>query len=325
MKARLSAVQQALWLLLGTSLVFAFVARPHPQNRRYMAALDEMSTFRDGFKRAELEQSLLDYARAQGVVSLAAIQQATHGREVPALAVAKDAPALQPSAAASLRTLEDVRLRTQAGSSITIGVVHADAIGAALAWRLARSADGTAGAWTLTNIELIPARVDRADIDLEVQVAQLRIDRLNAQRAVNDASKKLDTAEQIFETRRKWKLPWKQLVKSDEARKAARATLEEDQRALSAVDQKYELSVKRAEASRPPASQPAAFAIARISVVHGATQKRFEIPVAIEQRSVPVPSLRGSDFVATRAAGLWDEVKDLDADAALAAIRQHFN
>ncbi|HEX4355823.1 MAG TPA: hypothetical protein VHZ95_23005, partial [Polyangiales bacterium] len=325
MKARLSAVQQALYVLLITSLVFAFIARPHPANRRTMAALDEMSTFRDGFKRAELEKSLLDYARAQGVVSLAGIQRATRGRDVPTLYVAKGAPDLQPSAAVTLRSLEDIRLRARADSRLTIGLVHSDAIGAALAWRLTRNADAGSGTWTLTNIELVPAHVEQADVDLELQVAQLRLDRANAQRAVNDASKKLDTAEQIFETRRKWKLPWKQLIKSDEARKAARTTLEEDQRALTAADQTYEASAKRAEASRPPSPPSAAFEIARVSLDHGASHLHFDVPVAIEQRAVAVPLLRTGEFNATRDAGLWEEVKDLDADAAVAAIRTHFN
>ncbi|HEY2732391.1 MAG TPA: hypothetical protein VGI70_00320, partial [Polyangiales bacterium] len=51
----------------------------------------------------------------------------------------------------------------------------------------------------------------------------------------------------------------------------------------------------------------------------------FDVPVAIEQRAVAVPLLRTGEFSATRDAGLWDEVKDLDADAAVAAIRTHFN
>ena len=40
---------------------------------------------------------------------------------------------------------------------------------------------------------------------------------------------------------------------------------------------------------------------------------------------MPAPSLSNAAFEATRAAGLWDEVKTLDAAAAIAAVREHFN
>jgi hypothetical protein len=326
MKARLSAVQQALYLLLVTALAFGIVARPHPENRRYMDALDEMSTFRAGFKRSELEQSLLGYARAQGAVPLAALQSATRGPGVPKLQLAKVAPPLQPTAAVELRSLEDVRKRAEPKSTLQIGVPDANAIGTALAWRLARSQDP--GPWTLSSAELAPGDLSQADVDLEREVAQLRIDSLQAEKAVTEATRKLEGAEQVFEARRKWKLPWKSLVKFDEARKAARASLDERQQVLTDTQQRYEKKARAAQVRKPaPAAlQPgAAFAFAKLELEHASAHSTIEVPTALDLRDTPVPSLRGGEFAATRAAGLWDEVKDKDADHALAAIRSHFN
>jgi hypothetical protein len=324
MKARLSTVQLTLFLLLFASLACGVVARPHPENSRFMNALDEMSRFRDGFKRGELEKSLLDYARAQGTLPLATVASATRGRKVPPLQPNKSGPPLQPTAAVKLQTLSDVRFRSQAQSTLVIGVPRADELGASIAWRLARVPDTTP--WTLSGIELTPARVSQADVDLEHEVARLRLEALNAQKAVDDASKKLDTAEQLFETRRKWKLPWKILMKSDEARKEARATLEHNQAVLTDTQARYETQAKRAQTPRPiSGATPPAFALAKVALEHNGSKTTFEVPVALELRSTPVPTLRGGDFAATRKAGLWPELKDLDADGAIDAIRRHFN
>jgi hypothetical protein len=326
MKARLSTVQLTLFLLLFASLACAVVARPHPENSRFMEALDEMSRFRDGFKRGELEKSLLDYARAQGTLPLAVVASAARGRQVPPVQPSKSAPPLQPTAAVQLQTLSDVRARSQAQSTLVIGVPRAADLGPSIAWRMARVPD--ASPWTLASIELAPARVGQADVDLEHEVARLRVEALNAQKTVDDATKKLDTAEQLFETRRKWKLPWKILVKSDEARKEARATLEAHQGVLTDTKGRYETQASRAQAARPTSNafQPgAAFALAKVALEHNHSPTTFEVPVALELRNTPVPTLRGGDFAATRKAGLWPEVKDLDADGAIDAIRRHFN
>jgi hypothetical protein len=51
----------------------------------------------------------------------------------------------------------------------------------------------------------------------------------------------------------------------------------------------------------------------------------FEIPVRLAHRRVSVPVLRGAEFQALRAAGLWDELSGLDAEHAADAIQSHFN
>ena len=327
MKSRLSSVQQALFLLLSVSLVFCLLARPHPENRRYMDALDEMTHFRDGFRRGELERSLLVYARAAGALPLATLQRAIGGQKVPAVQLANAAQPLQPTAAISLATLAEVHARAQPKSTLAIGVVaRPEPLAESVAWRLARSGGE---AWTLTAVELENATLGQTDVDLEREVAKLRIDALAAQQAVDDATKKLETAEQVFELRRKWKLPWKVLVKSDEARKEARAALAERQRTLDEIRKRYESSAARALAVRPkaalnsPAVQP--YAIAKVHFQQNGAQRTLDVPVALELRQTPLPTLQGGEFPAARAAGLWSELKDLNPDQAIDAIRRHFN
>jgi hypothetical protein len=327
MQARLAAVQKALIFLLGAALLVGILTLPHPANRRYLAALDELSTFQTTFKRTEVEHSLLDFAQRQGALALSTLQEASRGRLVPTLRVESNALPLQPLAALSLADLAAVRGRADDGNTLTIAVVRPDALGAALGWRLARLAPTAPGPWTLLHAELIPAALTQADVDLERDVAQLRLESSDAESAVVDASKKLDIAEQVFETRRKWKLPWKALVKFDEARKTARSTLEEKTHIRNDTRDRYEATVKRAEHARArgAASGVTAFATAELTVAQSGAPIVLSIPVGLELRKVPLPALRGADFPATRAAGLWDEVQSLPVDRAIAVVQRHFN
>jgi hypothetical protein len=326
MQARLSAVQSALFWLLAASLAATLLARPHPENRRYMDALAEVETFQQGFDRERVTQSLLQGARAQALQPLTILSQAVTGPKVPRLQLAKDAPPLQPMAAMELNTLDDVRARAQPNRSLGIGVAKLAPLGTALAWRLTRLPEGP---FTLQAVELSRAAISQADVNLEPEVNRLRLASLQAQAAVETATRKLEAAEQTLERHRKWKLPWKVLIKSDEARKMAKAALDhETELALAAVNN-YETAAKRALSPHPlielSGLQIPTFALAQVKLSQASGPSTISIPVAIEQRQVPLSVLQGGEFAATRAAGLWDEVKTLDAAHASTAIRAHFN
>jgi hypothetical protein len=325
MQARISAVQQALFGLLIVAVLLGVVTRPAPQNQRYKAALDEIDTFRATFDRAQLEHSLIEYAAAQGRQPLSSIQRAAAGKQVPALQLAPNAGVLEPLTTVSLATLADVQAFANEKSTLSIAMADAPSIGRALSWRLV--SDAAAAPFTLQSASIAPAAVTQADLDLEPEVARLQLERSTADAAVQDASKKLDSAEQVFETRRKWKLPWKALVKSDEARKEAKATLIEKQKALKDLEQRYAQASARAQA---PHAAAAATAMPEFGVAQLAIQTREKawpvaIPVKIAHRDVVVPSLRGGEFTAIHASGLWPEVRGLDPAEASAAIRKHFN
>src|SRR5690349_11468724 len=139
MEARISAVQQALLLLLVASLALAVLARPYPDNYRLNGALSELTTFRQGFERNAAERLLRAQAEAQGLLPLAALAAKVTGRGVPKLKLPADAPAVRPLTSAHLNTLADVFAFATPKAKLTLGSPDLSALGPALAWRLARS------------------------------------------------------------------------------------------------------------------------------------------------------------------------------------------
>ena len=329
MKARLHSVQRALWALVVASLVLAVLAFPQGHNRQYSAALDELTAFESAFKQQdEIEKSLLDYARAQGTVALGEVQAAIRGQLVPKVQLAAKTEPIQPLAEVHLNTLAEVAEHGRPNSSLDIGSAAPAPIGSAIAWRLVRS--GGAGSYQLQEVKLLPSEYTPADIELEVEVAKLRLDTLSAEREAAEATKKLTSAEELFEARRKRRLPWKILVKSDEARKEAKAELDQRQRTLDETRASYEAHAKRAEANgaRPAAYSgklPSAYAVAqvRLSAENGTTTE-LRIPVALIVRKAKLPPLAGTSFPATRQAGLWEEIANGTPQQAIAHTRSKF-
>jgi hypothetical protein len=321
MKERLSAVQRTLLVLLLGAVLLGVIARPAPANGRLLAALNEIESFRSNFERSALERSLIEYAATQARQPLTAVQHASASK----LALTNDPPPLQPLAAVSLATLADVRHFAEPHSTLPIGVADATAIGRALTWRL--RIEATPPAYTLQSVDIAPGDVTQADLDLEPDVAKLQLAARDAELAVKDASKKVEAAELLLEQRKKWKLPWKVILKTDDARKQAHAALDEKETSLKDLAQRYQQAAARAQRARTTATYPPLrpFGVARVQLLAGDQPKTLQIPVKIEQREVAVPSLRGGEFAAIHAAGLWPEVQSLDPARASAAIRAHFN
>ncbi len=71
-----------------------------------------------------------------------------------------------------------------------------------------------------------------------------------------------------------------------------------------------------------------ALALVKLEIKDGLAageQLNFEIPVRLAHRRVSVPVLRGAEFQALRAAGLWNELSNLDAEHAADTIQSHFS
>lgn len=326
MEARISAVQQTLLLLLVASLALAVLARPHPENRQFTGALRELQLFRAGFQRDSWERSLREHAEAQGTLPLSALHSAITGQGVPAVEVEQAGPALRPLTSVRLATLADVQAHAAAGSSVTIGIPDVQALGAALAWRLAHEPKG-ASAPLLKSVELTPATVSLEDVKLEQEVARLRVAVLEAEQEVTAATQKLELEQNVFEARRERGLPWKTILKSIEAVKAATEALSTKRTTLLELQQRYEAEATRAQAERAgvkPGRVPTV-AIARVSLSIDGAPRTLAIPVILSLRDVVVPALPQGSFAATRAAGLWAEVKGHDAEQAIATVKSHFN
>ena len=326
MQTRLSSVQQALLGLLVATFAIVLIARPAPTNGRLRLALEELQTFRSRFDRTQVEQALLENARAQGRHSLAELVAATpRGPQLPALQVANAAQPVQPLASLQLSNLAEVAEFAQPNRSITLGVADIAALGRSLAWRLAETpADSPV---TLEQVQLSAAAINEADLQLEIEVAQLQAERLEASTAVDAAKAELDAADARYDQQRKWKLPWKVLAKTREVRQQAKGVLAEKQHTLKALERRYATARKRTTRSYEPRTlQPIpSTALAQVSVSQAGKQTLLQIPVAMTVRAVPVQSLNGAALPYTHEAGLWDEVRALDADRAIDAVRAHFN
>jgi hypothetical protein len=330
MNARLHAVQRVMWALVVASVALALLSFPRGNNRAYSAALDELTGFAGAFKQGELEKTLLDYARAQGTLQPAEVQKLITGPQVPKLQLSAAVQPILPLAAdIHLRTLGEVMEHSKPDSTLDIGALNPAPLVAAIAWRLARVTP-TPPRYEITNITIEPSQYTPADIELEAGIGKSRIETAAAEKAAAEAEKKLATAEDVFEARRKRKLPWKILLKFDEVRKTARETLSERQRTLEETRTRYEAEVKRAEATaaRPAAASgplPTAYALAQV-VLRGEAGNvtTLRVPVALNIQKAKLPSLAGTSFSATREAGLWDEAKDQNATQAIVLTRSKF-
>lgn len=325
MEDRISAVQQSLLLLLVGSLALAVVARPHPENRRYTSALKELTTFQAGFDRDASEALLRSQAEAQGLVPLAAVRAQAQKGGATTLTLEPDSPPIRPWTHTHLATLAEIDVLAQPGAKLTIAVPELEGLGAALGWRLARLPSQEA--LTLRSVELITAQVSAEDVAREPHVAGLRVAVVTAQAEVATAERRLEADTNMFEARRRNGASWKVVLKAMETQKESTAALEAKKAALTQATQAYETAARSAEQKFAPAdvSAPPQRALARVSLAQQGVALTLDIPVALAVRDVPVPPLSNASFEATRNAGLWDEVKALDAAGAIAAVQGHFN
>lgn len=325
MEARISAVQQGLLLLLVASLALAVLARPHPDNYRLTRTLSELTTFRQSFERGAAEGLLRAQAEAQGLTPLAALAAKVGGPGVPRVTLPADAPAIRPLTSAHLATLADVFAFATPVAKLTLGSPDLDALGPALAWRLARTQKS--GPFVLKSAELVSAELTEEDLTRERETAALRLQVVQDQAAVDAAAKRLETEERILEARKTNHASWKMILKAMDAQKEAAAALEEKKATLAKTTASYENAAKRSEQNPKPKEPSAvpALAAARITLGQADETLTFEIPTSIKARAVSITPLTGATFAVTRGAGMWDELKGLDPDAAIAAVKDRFN
>ncbi|MFT3925496.1 MAG: hypothetical protein QM778_23355 [Myxococcales bacterium] len=309
-------------LLPIASLAFAVLARPQFENRAFTKSLDEVTAFQAGFDRPAVEQLLRDYAQGQGMLPLDTVS-AKAAFDGKSLGVAAGTQPIRPLTVVSIATLSDAQLHGRPESSLRIGVPDVSALGAALSWRLNEHKPEAVP--SLKAVTLSTAAVSESDVALELEVAALQKERAAAEAAVAAAAQRLQAETDLFDARRKRGLAWKIIVKSIEARDAAKVVLDEKTAALADVAGRYEAAVKRALAPREktPLTEVPQVALARVDLEGSAGS--FEIPVRLEIRTVPVPPLRQADFAETTQAGLWDKVKGLDPQQAVSAVRDEFN
>lgn len=323
MKERIKAVQRVFYTLLIVDLVVIALGIPMRGDGSTLDVLDEVSTFDTGFDRAQLEKTLLAHAQGQGLVQLASVATAAAGDGVPPLRAADKAAPIAPRAELALATLGDVYAMTGKDASLPLGVPSAEGLGRALSWRLTRRSG--AQAFELQSVEVSKQGCSDADLQREREIDAARLERLRAQRELDAATKSLEEAEQLYEARRKWKAPWKSIVKANEKRGEVSGVKNKAQRVLNSADERYEALAKQGEQLQPSASEGCALATVNLRDQPGGQAFALTVPVAVEQRGVAVGTVSGADFPVAHASGLWDELAKLAPKQAIARLRDRFS
>jgi hypothetical protein len=328
MEARLFEVQKRLWWLCLGSLLLALLIRPQPENRRYVDALAELETFRASFVRKQAEAQLQRQADGRGEFSYERVREVASEKRGPKLKLADDLAAPRALTFVRLASLADAHAYAELGASLPVGIADADALGEALQWRMARSAAN--GTFIMRGFELLAAEVTEADVARDLRVNELRSASVAASAALAEAARKLELAERRVEKRQKRHAH--SLSQFVELRDGARAAFAAKSEAQAAAHARYESAAAEATRSyqRSSATRLPKAALARVTLEkNGAgpqrALERFEIPVRLTHRRVSVPVLRGAEFTALRAAGLWNELSGLSAERAAETIQSHFN
>ena len=318
MKERIKAVQRVLWGLFATALALCALAAPQMRNSDYIAAAQELRLFKTGFDQAALEQQLLQHARKQGLMGVDEVARQIQGPGIPAVKAKAGAVAVLPSASLSLNSLGAVEKMAQPGSTITIGRADPQAVAAAIGWRLSRKQ--LDGPLTLEELSLQPGAVTSAEVAREADVVAARTASLQSQADWAAKNKAHEGAEKLYDMRRKWHAPWKSINRANEKRLEAKQALDAQTRTRDAAVAKYEKLAQDAEKFGPQqgeSSPERAVVVAKLSGP-GAASVSLRLPVKVHPRAVQIPPITGVAFPHTHAAGIWQDVAEQDAQAAIA-------
>jgi hypothetical protein len=328
MEARLFEVQKRLWWLCLGSLLLALLIRPQPENRRYVDALAELESFRASFVRSKAEAALQQQADGRGEFSYEHVQEVASAKRGAKLKLGEDLNAPRALTFVRLSTLAEAHSYAEVGASLPVGIADDGELGLALAWRMARSAPS--GTFTLRGFELVAAEVTEEDVVRDLRVNALRAESAAADAAFEEATRRLELAERRVEKRQKRHAH--SLGEFVAMRDGARAAFESKRHAHEAALARYESAAseatrayKRSNVTHLPKAALARVTLERKAAGHEPAFETFEIPVRLTHRRVSVPVLRGAEFNALRAAGLWDELSGLDAEHAAETIQSHFN
>jgi hypothetical protein len=326
MQARLSAVQRTLIVVTIVALGIAAIVLPAPDNADYRRTLAELTSLQRRFDRASVEAALLEHAKAQARQPLAHLTQQISALRPIAVQAAAQAPAVEPIAALKIATLADIDRYAQPGATLPMRVAELSTVASSLAWRLTREAPKDTPV-TLSSAQLRAAAVEPAAVELEAQIAGLQNDQQAARAAAERASAQLTSITTLYENRIKWRVSRQLRNDTYKTLLEARKTQRDAERALRDVDKRYEAAVVKAApaAKSKTAAANEDLGVLDVDLSWSSTTKHYEIPVRVKTVQAPLPPLQGVALRQTHAAGLWDEVKDLDAAGAARTVVQRFN
>lgn len=328
MQARLIAVQQALLLVTAVASVIALVVHPAPKNGVYRRALGELTSVQARFDKAQVEQALLEHARAQGRLPLATLCR-TVGELRPLELTPQDSlrqRGLDPLVHLQLDTLADIERFSQPNVSLPIATVEPSSVSRSLAWRLAR--DMPEGAPVrLVSAKLWPAHVGAAEIARDAEAFPLQSAASAAAVAVATASTELERIEKLYEARVKRRVSPALRAETYRARLEARKTLRQAHKTQHQADARFAEATQPTQ-TRATAPLPAALpqrGIVKVEVERAGERTAYALPVEFSRKRVALPPLQGAQLRQTHAAGIWDEVKAMTIPQARAHVVDHFN
>jgi hypothetical protein len=331
MQARISAVQQALIVVTIVAFVVAALVRPAPDNADYRRALAELTSLGQRFDRSKVERALLDHAKAQGTRPLSSLVQPISALRPINVRVADPAASIEPIATLTLSTLADIDRYAQPGATLAMSAADLGSVPSSLAWRLTREASKDA-AITLRSAQLQLSQADADAVALEAQIAQLQTEQLAARVTAERNSVQVADQTKLLENRIKWRVSRQLRSDTYKALQDMRKTQRDGDRALRDLDKRYEAAVsKAAEAARAvgkagaAAAGMSAYGVLQVELGWAAETKHYAIPVRVQTLQAQLPPLGGVTLAQTHAAGVWDEVRDLDVAKATSAVQERFN
>ena len=322
MQARLSAVQHTLIVVTIVAFVIAAIVLPAPDNADYRRTLAELTSLQRRFHRSAVEQALLEHARAQGRQPLQQLAQQISALRPIAVQVAANAPSVEPIAELKIATLADIDRYAQPGATLPMRVADLRTVASSLAWRLTREAPKDASV-TLMAVQLKAAAVEPAAVDLEAQIAALQNEQQAARSTTERTSVALTNMTTLYENRIKWRVSRQLRADTYKSLLEARKSQRDAERALRDIDKRYEAAVAQAKPTAATGNHE--LGVVEVELSWPASNRRYVIPVRVKAVQAQLPPLQGVALRQTHAAGLWDEVKDLDAAGAARAVVRRFN
>jgi hypothetical protein len=312
-----------LIILTVSALAVAVLVHPAPENGNYSRALAELTSVEERFDRPRVEQMLLTHAHAQAKQPLQPVVDQVAALRPVALKLSDPALSLDPIVHVQLASLTDIDRLTQADAAVPASIAGLSGLGRALAWRLAHTKAGQSV--TLRSAELQPAAVSDADVSREDEIFAFQSAKMEASAAVEKASAHAEQLDHLYEARVKWHVSRKLRVETYQARQEAHKALRDAQRALRDADKRYTSAATATLDAKPEqAGAMTERGVVRLSLELPEGIIVYVIPVLVTQRTVAIPPLQGASFRATREAGLWNAVKDLNVADARRLVQERF-
>lgn len=179
----LALVRGGLYLLLLASLVALFSMRSTvEQGAKLLRAQAELTRFVKSFRREDAELSIQRQVETLGLVPFV-FDTAVKGKR--GVTKASQTVWVRPLSTVRLESLAQIAAYSTPSGALTVHGLDRQALASSLSWRLGRS--GRSGVPVLKGVELSWSQFSEDDVDLELEVAELRKQSFDARNSLREA------------------------------------------------------------------------------------------------------------------------------------------